>query len=39
MLSELRGSRGLGYKGKYIGKKKKIINVYFEPHKLSNHHF
>ena len=39
MLSELRGSRGLGYKGKYIGEKKKIINVYFEPHKLSNHPF
>ena len=37
MLSELRGSGGLGYKVKHIGKKKKIVNVYFEPLKLSNH--
>ena len=37
MLPELRGSGGLGYKGKYIGKKKKIVKVYFEPLKLSNH--
>ena len=37
MLSELRGSGGLGYKVKYIGKKKKIVNVFFEPLKLSNH--
>ena len=36
MLSELRGSGGLGYKGNYIGKKKKIINVFFEHFKLSN---